>query len=992
MNFAAELKKLNKAQRLAVETIEGPVMVVAGPGTGKTQVLTLRIANIIKKTDTSPESVLALTFTESAVAAMRKRLVEIMGHEAYRVSIKTIHGFCNEIIQEHPEEFSAIAGATNITEVEQIDIIRELLDEGDYALLRPFGEPYRNIRDILGAIGDLKQEGVLPDAFAQIVKDEQKAFDLIEDLYNEKGAHKGKMKGKYQTHQKQIAKHGELVQIYGAYQKELRKRKSYDYDDMVVEVAAALATNESLLLTLQEQYLYLLVDEHQDTNSSQNKVIELLASYDSSPNLFVVGDEKQAIYRFQGASVENFTYFQKKFKKTKLIALTENYRSHQTILDAAVDIALGKGPLNANVKHLAKPIRLAVFSHPDVERYFIASDIKKKIDKGVAPEEIAVFYRENKDAAPIARMLEKLGVPFSVQSDEDVLEDEDMKKVLCLLEAVRDFGRDYALVPALYIDFLGIAPLDIALLLEAARTSRSNVFPLVRDPKILERIMPSSAGRVFSLYQKLSLWKAMSKNRNPVEVFEAIVRESGFLAYLTKLPNAQEKLAKLHALFDELKGLVQSKHKTTLENFLNHIEIIREHRLRIKSSVVSERASAVRLMTAHRAKGLEFEYVYIVGATLGHWGSRRSRDLIKLPPSVYSLIRANRRIDEERATVDTSTGVPSQDGEGDEADERNLFYVALTRAKKEAYISLSQKNADGKDQLVSEFVTQIRPELVERASVVKIEKEFTANRGIEFAAPVAREFEKEYEAFLVKRFKEKGLSVSGLNAFLRCPQEFLLVYLVGVPEAPTKFLQYGNAVHASLKYLNDHRKAGVTRAQVLKVFKNNLSREPISERDLADLLKKGEKALSSYYDANYKSWPKNSLAEQAVYGVEIGGIELRGKIDRVDINEDGTATVIDYKTGKVRTRGELAGLTKDADGGYYRQLIFYKLLLGKAKSPTLHVTSGVLDFIEGPKREVFAPSDKEVKELEAEIKRVAKDILEAKFIGCKEKDCKYCGL
>ena len=1047
MQFEQELKKLNKAQRLAVETIEGPVMVVAGPGTGKTQVLTLRIANILKKTDTPAESVLALTFTESAVAAMRKRLVEIMGAEAYRVSIKTIHGFCNEVIQNYPEEFREISGAVNITEVDQIRLVRELLDGESsssfgkfriplerFPLLRSFGDPYRNVRDIVSAISDLKREGKSPKEFEVIVKRERASFENIDDLYHEKGAHKGEMKGKYQTLQKQNERLAELAKLYAAYQAALRKQYEYDYDDMIMEVAFALETNRALRYTLQEKYLYILVDEHQDTNQAQNKVIELLASFHESPNLFVVGDEKQAIYRFQGASVENFTYFQERFKGAKLIALKDNYRSHQTILDAAFDVELsgslpaGRQALKANAKHLKRPISLAAFSEPDVENYFLAADIKARIRSGVKPEEIAVLYRVNSDSAPIARMLEKLGVPFSIQSDEDIVEDYDIKKLLLLFDSIRNFGVDYALIPILYIDFLEIAPIDIVFLLDAAKKARSSVFVLIRNKKVLQKIVPESAEKLFSLYQKLSLWKAMSKNRNPVEVFEEVVRESGLLVAIA---NSTEKLAKVHTLFDQLKALVRSKHGTDLESFLEYLDIVREHCVRIRLQSTPYNLQAVRLMTAHKAKGQEFEYVYIAGATHGHWGSRRNHDLIKLPASVFRFNNLTKLLNGKTDLKDSPSQISrSETSEGE--DERNLFYVALTRAKKEVVITYSMKNADGKDQLVSEFVTNIRSELVERVDISKSEKEFSRNHAIEFASIRHSEWSeesKEYKAFLRKRFLERGLTVSALNNYLQCPQKFYFVNLVGIPEASNKFALFGNAVHAALKFLAG--KKNVTKVQLVGFFNSALRREPIGERDMEEMIAKGKKVLGAYYDHYYKScFVPQSLGgggaekifpEFSIDGVniEISGkgssavtIPLRGRIDRIDFikfrrtstgipkNTSGKGvgnevTVVDYKTGRIKTRNEITGITKDSDGNFRRQLAFYALLL--ARGTKYRMKSGVIDFIEPDSRgkfyrEEFVVEPKEVKELEAEIKRAAEEILTGKFEGCHEKDCRYCKL
>ncbi|MBX4190371.1 UvrD-helicase domain-containing protein, partial [Candidatus Parcubacteria bacterium] len=226
--FQELYKKLNKAQKEAVDAIEGPVMVVAGPGTGKTQILTLRIANILQKTQVEPGNILALTFTESGVVSMRKRLAEIIGTPAYSVSIKTFHGFCNDVIKNYPEEFPHIIGSTSITEVEQITILEQALQKLALKDLKPFGDPFYYVRSILGAINDLKREGITPQQFKELVIKEAAQFETMDDRYHEKGAHKGKMKGELQKLEKNIRKNQELSEIYQHYQDHLAQSKQYD--------------------------------------------------------------------------------------------------------------------------------------------------------------------------------------------------------------------------------------------------------------------------------------------------------------------------------------------------------------------------------------------------------------------------------------------------------------------------------------------------------------------------------------------------------------------------------------------------------------------------------------------------------------------------------------------------------------------------------------------------------------------------------------------
>ncbi len=339
--FKELYKKLNFRQREAVDAIEGPVMVIAGPGTGKTQILTLRIVNILRKTDIPPDAILALTFTEAGVSAMRKRLVSIIGSPAYRVGIFTFHSFCNDIIKRFPEEFPRIIGSTNVSDIDKIVIIKELIEKTTLKLLRPYGDTFYYLHPVRQKISELKRENISPKELELRIKNNELRFKKIPDIRHQKGVYKGKMKGKYETEKKNIEKNKELLKIYITYENMLAERKLYDYEDMILEVIRALEKKQDFCLRLQEEYQYVLADEHQDANNAQNKLLELLVSFHENPNLFIVGDEKQAIYRFQGASLENFLYFQKKYKGARVIILEDNYRSTQTILDAAHSVMFG---------------------------------------------------------------------------------------------------------------------------------------------------------------------------------------------------------------------------------------------------------------------------------------------------------------------------------------------------------------------------------------------------------------------------------------------------------------------------------------------------------------------------------------------------------------------------------------------------------------------------------------------------------------------------
>ena len=985
--FKRDYARLNAKQKEAVDTIDGPVMVIAGPGTGKTSILTLRIANILQRTDTSPENILALTFTESGAYAMRKKLVGIIGTAGYKVNINTFHGFCNEVIKQYPERFPGIIGSTAITDIERIELMEKIIESKDVGdkleKLKPYGDVFFYVRPALGEIQVLKRENIGVEDFAKMIKHQEDEFESIPDKVHEKGAHKGKMKGEFSKMQERIQKNKELLTLFSAYQAALVKQKLYDFEDMLMVVIETLKKDEDLLLRLQESYQYVLADEHQDTNNAQNEILKLLVSFHDNPNLFIVGDEKQAIFRFQGASLDNFYYFQKLYPNAVTINLEENYRSTQPILNASHTL-ISKNILpegHQRVELISKaetgkePVYVREFISIDSEYAFIVSDIKEKIKAGVNPDEIAILYRDNKDAFPIGHVLERTDIPFRIESDNDILKDSNIRKLLSILESVNNLTDEEKLGKVLFIDFLGINAIDVYKAFDAVRKEKKPLVDVVSE-------------RFPELSAKLSSWATYARNKTFVELFEIIVRESGYLEYALAASDSLEQMGTLGAFFTELQKMAGARKEYFLTNFIDHLTRVREHGILTKTGKSSSAALGVRLMTAHKSKGLEFDYVYIVGAFDGHWGNKTKRTYFH--------------------TMGATAG--STDNTID--DERRLFYVALTRARKLVTITYARQGTDGRDQLPAQFIAEIADEFKK----VQVSQD-VANPATLFKEAVLHEHhEITNKEYLQQLFLEQGLSVTALNNYLKCPWEYFFNNLVRLPQAKSKHQMYGTAVHETLKTFFDKYRDDepMSLKSLLQLFEVNLGKTLMPPKDYTDSLKKGNNALKGYFEAyNGKNattkWNQNLLTEYSIRGVHLAvpagkgsagfDLLLKGQLDKIEMLNDREVNVVDYKTGAPKSRNELEGNTKNADGNYHRQLIFYKLLLDLDEKKKYVMKTGELDFIEPDTKgnyhkERFEISDEQVAKLTLLVTEKAREIHELGFwdTSCDDPKCEYCAL
>lgn len=979
---------LNTEQKKAVDAIEGPVMVVAGPGTGKTQILTLRIANILRVTDTAPENILALTFTEAAATNMRGRLSRFVGSLAYRVNITTFHGFANEIIQDHAEFFPHIIGAQTVSEVEQIRIIEKIVIDNDFELLKPFGDNFYYVKAVRSAIDELKREGVDEKEFEGLVKKEKVKFEKIPDLYYETGAHVGKMKGKYKDQQKKLNKNQELSFIYGEYQKELRKQKRYDFADMLVELLRALRKQDDLKLQLQERYQYVLVDEHQDSNNAQNKILEKLMDFHDAPNLFVVGDEKQAIFRFQGASVENFYYFKRQYESAQMITLRQNYRSTQSILSLADSLMSGEQSLQSNSSNGDKLVQVYELKDPDQEVYFIATDIKQRIAKGSSPDEIAILYRNNRDAFAISEMLDRVGVPHTIQSDQDILAHPLAVKIISLFRGIVDYGNDSVLAKLLHLDIFDLDHLDIFKLIRSASQKRKyQLYDLLRDSKLRKGLNLEEENKILELYENLESWISFSNNEHVRKTASHVLRSSGLLQLAIGGEKAQENLAVIRKIFALIEDLSLSVKDFTLRDFLGYMDTMEGHNLSLRAQYGNENGR-VKLMTVHRAKGLEFDYVYITKASLGRFGSGKRRNLLPLLPQVYKLYE----------------GGESAEGSSED-DERRLFYVALTRARKQIFISYSFLDEAGKEVLPTPFLQEVKQELLEYMDVSLIEETYKETHGLITAPPdklsVARLVDQEYVKNL---FQKAGFSVSALNNYLKSPWQYFYRNLLRIPEPPNKHQAYGIAVHAALHDMFEklkHQEAVFGVELLVASFVENLDRQIyLQEAEYQETRARGEKNLSLWYQENKDRWVRETLNEFRIPAVYLNeSIRLTGVLDKVELLSNTEVSVVDYKTGKPRSRNDILGNTANSSGDYYRQLVFYKLLLRYWQDGRYKMKYGEIVFVEPDssgkfRSEKFEITEEEVDDLEKEIHRVSEEIQNLDFWekDCDPEVCDYCDL
>jgi len=1009
---------LNPEQKMAVDTIEGPVMVIAGPGTGKTQILAARIGKILLEPDTLPENILCLTYTEAGAIAMRRRLLTFIGADAYKVNIYTYHAFCNDVIQDNLPLFEKNT-LDPISELESIQLFKELVDRfpKGHLLKRYRGDVYYDIKNLQALFSTMKREGWVPENI--IPKIDQYIGELpTRDEFTYKRKYKEFNKGdvKQDKIDQEIEKMERLkaaVSEFENYQQLMLKHNRYDFDDMINWVIKVFENNEIVLADYQEKFQYILVDEYQDTSGSQNKLVQLLINYWHSPNIFVVGDDDQSIFRFQGANIENMLQFANEYEDVlKKVILTHNYRSTQPILDAA-KILIDKNEerlikqmeginknlqaSNAKIKELKNFPEILEYETVKEEMAGISNRVEALIKSGINPAHIAVIYKENNYGKELSGFFQLKKIPYYIKSKINLLHHPFISKLvswLNYLNAEQDmpYGGEEMLFKILHFDFYEIPAIDIAKLTIEVNNRKYKGEQVSIRSLLYEKShapakdlfdtgpiawMPKMSGMIEQLISDVP-------NVTLQRLFSNVIQQAGVLGYIMNNENKISLMQMLSAFFDFIKEETARNPTLTLEGLVNIINIMQSEDLPVSMQKVSGSDKGVNLLTNHGSKGLEFEYVFIVGANANFWEKKKPRSQVfQMPDTMFTTLAIN----------------PLE-------ELRRLFYVGITRAETHLYISYPRYKNDGKELEPTMFIREIQdqlPELGIHKQTLSPEEMFAYEAlQISTHAPEIEKIEADFIDALLEKFV---MNVTALNNYLKCPLQFYYNNLIRIPSGKNEATEFGSAMHDALEKLFNAMQADAQKnfepvEKMIGYFKHAIQkrRENFTPQEFARRIEYGEEVIKNYYTKYVHTWNKIVVVERNIKGVTIQGVPIKGKLDKLEF--DGTnINVVDYKTGKVENA--LKKLKSPDEkvplgGDYWRQAVFYKILVDNYPLKNWKVVSSEFDFIEPDTKQKFnkikfviEPQD--VETVKNQITTTWQKIQNKEFYtGCGKDDCTWC--
>jgi DNA helicase-2/ATP-dependent DNA helicase PcrA len=866
---------LNKSQKDAVEFGDGPLLIIAGAGTGKTTVVTERIKHLIVKGHAKANEILALTFTEKAAREMEERVDIAMPYGYTQMWIMTFHSFCDRILRREALHIGLEPNFKLMSEAEAIQLLRKHIFNLNLKYFRPLGNPNKFLSGMLTHFSRLQDEDISPSDYAGWVK---------------------KQKGKTPEEKLEIAKWKELSSVYRAYDEFKVKDGLMDYGDLIVKTLKVFRDRPNILKEYKKQFKYFLVDEFQDTNYAQNELVKLLAGV--SGNVTVVGDDDQSVYKFRGAAVSNIIQFRANYPKTKIIVLTKNYRSTQEILDRSYDLIRFNNPDRLEVvEKIDKRLTAENAKQGDEVELLMSDRVENEAD-GMAKKilqlnkensfkwmDFAILIRANNHSEPIMRALQRHGIPFQFLGPGRLFRQAEIIDLISYLKVLYNYEDSNAFYRILSNDHWDIAGRDIAAIGNFARKYNLSLFEAAENIDKIQ-VSQKSLDAVNNITGIIKKHLGRVKKDSAGQLLYYYLEETGLLTELLspESVDAEKKAQNISKFFDKLKSYETDHPEATVFSVVDYLDLSLELG---ESPMASDSdwnaVNAVNILTIHSAKGLEFPVVFMANLVSQRFPTIERREQIPIPEGLIKEV------------------LPV--GDYHVQEERRLFYVGMTRAKQKLYFTAANFYGEGKrEKKISPFVYEALGKRIKDKTAESVKTKqltFLDYKPVEELSSAVIE---------IPSFKIDYLSVSQIETFQICPLHYKLKYIYKLPSEPTAPLSFGVSIHCVMRDFYGEIKSGKKPTE--KLLLDLLDKEWIkvgykNKLQEKGYLNTGRGYVKSYYK-NIFDKKDNPILLEEKFNFKLGNLKIGGTFDRVDLLPDGRIEIIDYKTGeKIPTQKEV---------------------------------------------------------------------------------------
>ncbi|MBP6930129.1 ATP-dependent helicase [Patescibacteria group bacterium] len=866
---------LNEEQKKAVMHSGGPLLVLAGAGTGKTTVVTRRIAWLINHEKIAPSNILALTFTEKAGAEMESRVDKLVPYGYVDTWISTFHAFADRILRQYALESNLTSNYKVLSQSEQAVFLREHIYDFDIDIVRPASNPTKNIPAIIEHINHLKDELISP---AQYLRFAQKKIE---------GAREG-------SEEKEASRYLELAKIYSGYQELLEMNDLVDFGEQILKTVQLLEENSHILHTLQEKFRHCLVDEFQDTNPAQNRLVELLFGPKAlHQNITVVGDDDQSIYQFRGAAVQNILEFQKTWPKTKIIVLNKNYRSGQILLDRAYDLIKFNNPERLEIKAkinkrlksstLGESPKFNLYEEDFSESQAIVEEIIKLKQEGRKYNDIAILTRANNHSDSIVYALRARGVPYIAPGSSGLYDEPIIRLIVSFIQSISNYND--------YLSYFYLATSDIYKINTRTFTAiigyaqNNNLHfgraldRIASKNYALDQLIGDEVEKIDHFISDINRYSDFSRTHNVGEVVYKWLNETNILKKLIKKAEddllAQIELENIAEFYEKIKNFLRSSSYGDTRHFVDNLQLLVEAGENPSLRQENNDINAVAILTVHSAKGLEWPIVFLPSLADDRFPTRHRQGALPLPEELVKV-----RIDKDNHV----------------REERRLFYVAMTRCKEKLIMSVAKRYDRGvREKKITRFVYE---SLGEKITQIKKQSAPSAIEKISIFSDNKKQGRtKEKRKF---DFTRNSVTPHQIDDYLTCPKKFEFVHIIKMPILTNWQVQYGNAIHQAVEFYYKRKleKKPLTLEEVLSVYKEAWRSEGYASFEHEQAKKTiGEKSLCAFFEKEEKL-KRDILAVESPFEFYVGKTKIRGRYDTV-FCENKKKIIMDFKTSDV---------------------------------------------------------------------------------------------